>query len=157
MNEDLEDWFCEWVMLWNKDFMDDELHLQLEKESARVLQSVAIQTDQITGLSLNYLLNCLPKTSFLFSFTSGLALSFFIKNTKIWNARIHSSMSLWYGKLHVVLVQRVCCRKFVLSLEICIIYRPPKSCTFKNLWSDASSAVIYGIITVSNISGMPYC
>lgn len=46
---------------------------------------------------------------------------------------------------------------YVLYLEICIIYRPPKTWTLKNLWSDVSSVVIYEIITASNIYGIPYC
>lgn len=57
--------------------MDDELHFKLEKESACVLQSVLIQSDQIKGLSLNFLFSSLPKTNPPFSFTSGLVLSFF--------------------------------------------------------------------------------
>lgn len=129
MNGDLEDQFCEWVMLWNKDFIDDELHLQLEKESACFLQSVAIQSDQITGLSLDFLFSCLPKTNPLFFFTSGLVWFFFkeYRNTKCKNSFKYATV-VWqiaYCPGSDSDLQKI----YVLSLEICIIYRPPKSCT----------------------------
>lgn len=137
--------------------MDDELHLQLEKESACVLQSVLIQNDHITGLSLNFLFSGLPKTNPPFSFTSGLVFSFLkeYKNMKCKNSFKFATV-VWqiaYYPGSDSALQKI----YVLSLEICIIHRPPKSCTLKRLRRDFSSLVIYEIISVSNIFGIPYC
>lgn len=51
---------------------DDDLHLQLERESAYVLRSVIIQSDQITGMSINFLSCCSAKTNHFFFFSSFL-------------------------------------------------------------------------------------
>lgn len=126
------------------------------KKNLPVFYRAWIQSDQITGLSHNFFLVVyLRKIPFFLYIWFGFEV---FKST-----RKHEMQELIQachcGVANCILsgsdsaLQKI----YVLYLEICIIYRPPKTWTLKNLWSDVSSVVIYEIITASNIYGIPYC